>query len=109
MRDDLLQRHVQATAAEFEKPRQALRDLDACEALLARVGVLREDRERERQARDVRERLARADRERCENGIDLALEALLELPELLLGEILDSPDGDSLGGEGGPQVSLPEP
>src|SRR6185436_1306351 len=82
MRDHLLQRHVQATAAEFEKPRQALRDLDACEALLARVGVLREDRE---------------------------LEAPCELAELLVREILDSPDGDSLGGEGGPQVSLPEP
>ena len=60
--DDLLQRDVEAAAAEVEEARESLGDLHACEARLAEVRILREDREREREARDVRERLVRARR-----------------------------------------------
>ena len=107
--DDLLERDVQAATAELEEAREALGDLHAREALLAHVGILREDREREREPRDVGERLAGADRERREHGIDLALEALLELRELLRPEILDAADRDPLSGERGTQLALPEP
>ena len=94
--DDLLERDVEAASAEVEEAWQALGDLDAREALFAGLGVLGEDREREREARDVRERLSRADREGREHGVDLAVEATLELLELLLPEILDAADDDAL-------------
>ncbi len=57
--DDLLERNVQTATAECEEARQALGDLHAREALVARLRVLGEDREREREARDVRETAAR--------------------------------------------------
>ena len=107
--DDLLERDVQAAAAEVEEAREPLGDLHAREALLARLGILREDREREREPGDVGERLARADGERREHRVDLAVEAPLELRELLRPEILDAADRDSLGGERGTQLALPEP
>ncbi len=83
VRDDLLERNQQAASGEVEEARQPFRDLDPREALLARVGIGREDGEREREPGDVRERLARADGERREHGVDLAGERLLELVELL--------------------------
>ena len=49
-----------------------------------------------------------SDGERREHGIDLALEALLELAEVLVAEILDATDGDTRGFEGGPQLPLPQ-
>ncbi len=47
-------------------------------------------------------------RERGEDGVDLAMEALLELAELLLAEVLDAADGDRFGGECRAEVTLPE-
>ena len=53
-----------------------------------------------RQPRDVGERLPGADRERGEHGVDLALEALLELGLLLLRALLDLGDDDALAAGG---------
>ena len=78
VRDDLLERDVEAAPADLEEAREALRDLHAREALLARLRVCDEDGEREREAGDVRERLARADRERRQHRVDLALVVALE-------------------------------
>ena len=108
MGDDLLERDVEAAAAEVEEARKTFRDLHPRETLLAGVGILGEDREREREPRDVRERLARSDRKRCQNGVDLALEPPLELFELLRVEILDAADRDPLCGERGTKLTLPE-
>ena len=54
------------------------RHLDPGEAPLVRVRVPERDRDRERQARDVRERMARVDGERREDGVDLGEEALAQ-------------------------------
>ena len=109
MGDDLLERDVQAAAAEIEEARQCLGNLYPCEALVARLRVLREDREREREAGDVRERLARADRERRQHRVDLAMEATFELLELLRPEILDTADCDPFFGKRRAKLALPEP
>ncbi len=106
--DDLLERDVDAAAAEFEEARQSLGDLDACEARLAEVRILREDREGEREARDVRERLSGPHGERCQHREDLAMEAAFELVELLRSEILDAADRDALGLERWAELLLPE-
>ena len=45
VRDDLLERDVEAATAEVEEARKAFGDLHAREALLAGVGILGEDRE----------------------------------------------------------------
>ena len=45
MRDDLLERDVETATAEVEEARKGFGDLHAREALLARVGILGEDRE----------------------------------------------------------------
>ena len=96
------------SSAELEEPRETLGDLHAREALLAGLRVLGEDREREREAGDVWERLPRPDGERREHRVDLAVEALLELPELLRVEILDAADRDPLCLQGRAELALPE-
>ena len=96
--DDLLERDVEP-ATEVEEAREALGDLHARETLLAGVGILGEDRKREREPRDVGEGLSRADRERREHRVDLAFEPTLELLQLLRAEVLDAADRDLLRGE----------
>ena len=91
-----------------EEAREALGNLDAREALVARLRILGEDREREREAGDVRERLARADRERREHRVDLAMEPALELLEVLRAEILDPTDGYPVLGERRSELAFPE-
>ena len=57
----------------------------------------------ERERGDVRERLARADGERGEHRVDLALEERRELLELLVRAVRDPPDHDSFRLERGPR------
>ena len=108
MCDHLLQRDVEPAAADLEEPRQALRDLDARESLLARLRVGREHRERQREPRDVREWLSGADRKWCQHGEDLALELSTEMLQLSLVAVLDSADHDALGRERSAQVPPPQ-
>ena len=79
VRDHVLERDQQAALADRDEARQALGHLHAREALLARLGVADDHAEREREARDVRERLARADRERRQHRVDPLREGRLEL------------------------------
>ena len=58
--DHPLERHEQAALADRQEARQQLGHLDAREPLLAGLRVADEEAEAEREARDVRERLARA-------------------------------------------------
>ena len=106
--DDLLERNMKAVAAKREEAPETFGDLHAREALVARLRVLSEDREREREARDVRERLTGADRERCEHRVDLAVKLTLELLELLRAQVFDAANGDSLGSEGWTKLAFPE-
>ena len=94
--------------ARVDEPIEPFRHLDAREPLLGRVRVDGQHPERERQARDVRERLARADRERGQHRVDLAPEHRLEPLQLLCCAVLDRHDLDSLGGERGLELARPE-
>jgi hypothetical protein len=107
--DDALERQVDAPRAERQKPRQDLRHLDACEPLLAGLRVADEEAEAQRQAGDVRERLARADGERREHREDLALEPALQFFELALVAVLDVRDDDAFLLERRPELALPQP
>ena len=83
-----------------DQPRQAGRDLDAGEAVLAGFRVAQADRDRERQGADVRERVAGVHGERREHREDLVVEAA---PEVLvvLGDLVVVEDLDALGGQPG--------
>ena len=100
---------MQPALADRDKPRKALRDLDAREALLARLRIANDDAEAQREAGDVGERLARADRQRRQHRVDLVREDQLELGALLVGRVVDGADQDSLGGERRAQDGAPEP
>ena len=103
-----LERHQEAARADRDEAVEAFRHLHPREPLLAGLRVANEQAEAERQARDVRERLARPDGERREHREDLAREDLLELGALGLGRILDAADEDPLGGERGAELVAPE-
>ena len=95
--------------ARVDEAVEPFRHLDAREPLLGGVGVDGEHAEREGQARDVGERLPGADRERRQHRVDVSREARLEPLQLLRRALLDRYDLDSLGGERGPELALPEP
>ena len=107
MTDHVLERQEDLLAADLQEPRQQLGDLHAREADFAALGIADEDSERERERRDVRKGLARADRERRQDRVDLAVEALGELGEVLLGHIGDAADDDPFLGESRLQLALP--
>ena len=108
MRDHLLERNEQAVSAEREKTRQPFGNLDAREPLFTRLRIRDEHGERQGEPRDVGKRLAGAYGERSEHGVDVALEALLELLQILLLAVLDAADHDALGCECGTEVTLPD-
>src|SRR4051794_13040713 len=108
MADHALEGQEEAALPDCDEPREELRHLDACEPLLARVRIADEESERQREAGDVRKRLAGADCERRQNRKDLVLESLVELLELALRAVLDLPDDDSSLLERDAQLSLPE-
>ncbi len=108
MRDDLLERYVEPATAELEEAREPFGNLHAGEPLLARLGILGEDREREREAGDVRERLSGTDAERGEDGEDLAREEAFQLGAVLLRQVVDRGDRDADGVERGAQALPPD-
>jgi hypothetical protein len=80
--DDLLERHEPAGVGLHPAVDDG-RHLDAGEVVLAGVGVAHDEREVEREARDVRERVRRVDRERRQDREDAIAVERAEL--LLLG------------------------
>src|SRR6202011_1363764 len=82
--DDVLERHEPRVFGERDETRQHRWHLDSREALLPALWVAHRDREVERQVRDVRERVARVDRERSQNRKDLLAKDRVKLAELLL-------------------------
>ena len=76
--DDVLERD-ERVLGDLDEPRQdLLGDLDAREHLVVEVGVVQADDQAERQVRDVRERPARADRQRRQHREDLLAEVALD-------------------------------
>ena len=108
MGDHALERDEQAAATDAHEPRHRLRHLHPREALVAGVRVAHEHPEREGERRDVRERLPRADGERREHRVDLALVPRGELSQLLAGAVLDPADDDALLLEPGSELTCPE-
>ena len=106
--DHVLHRQEDLLSPDLDEPRQQLGDLHAREAHLAALRVADEHSERERERRDVRKGLARADRERCQDRIDLAVEALGELGQVLLGAVRDASDDDPFLRQRRLQLTLPE-
>ena len=106
--DHALERDEEAAASDREEARQAFRDLDPRESLLAGLGLADEDGEAEREGRDVRERLSRADCERRQHREDLALEELFQFLELLAVAVVDVADRDAGFGESRAKIPLPE-
>ena len=106
--DHALQRDEEPPRPDREEPRQQLRHLDAREPLLPGLAVAHEEAEAQREHGDVRERLARADRQRRQHREDLRLEDSLQLLELGAVEVVDLGDHDPLLRQGGLQVALPE-
>ena len=108
VRDHVLEREEELPLADADEARQELGHLDAGESLFARLRIPDEHAERERQRRDVRERLTRPDGERRQHGIDLPVEERRQLVELLLGAVRDPADQDPFLLERGAQLALPE-
>ena len=108
MADDALERDEEPAASDREKARQRLGHLDARESLLARLRIAHEDGKAERESRDVRERLPRADCERRQHREDLALEELFQLGQLLAVAVVDVADDHAGLSERRTKVPLPE-
>ena len=68
----------EAIRLDLVEARQDLGDLDPGEVDLLGLRIAQPDRDRQAQRRDVRERMARVDRERGEDRVDLVDEALAE-------------------------------
>ena len=79
--DDILERDEDPRLRRHE-PAEQRRDLDPREVDQVRIGVLDTDRQVERQVRDVRERVARIDRERGQHREDPRAEHGLQHPAL---------------------------
>ena len=100
--DDLVDRH-EVVGLDFEQARQDLRDLDPREHALAGLRIAQADRDRQAERRDVRERVARIDRERGQDGVDLVEEALAERG-VMLGDVRVVDDLDAFGGKRPPDL-----
>ena len=95
VRDHVLEGQIEVTLADADEAREELGHLDAGEAFLAALRIPNEHSERQRQRGDVRKRLAGPDCERCQHGVDLAVEPCSKLVELFLRAIGDPADADS--------------
>ena len=108
MPDHPLQRNEEPALADGHEARQELGHLYPREALLAGVGIADEEAERQREPRDVRERLAGTDRERRQEREDLAPETLGQLLELVIRAVLDLADDDPGLFQRRGEIPLPE-
>src|SRR4029079_8038412 len=79
MRDHRLERDEVLSLPEEDEAGEAFGHLHKRESLVAGLGVAHENAEAQGEPRDIREALAGAERERGEDGVDIALEALGEL------------------------------
>ncbi len=91
-----------------DQARQPRRHLDPREPGLPLDGVAHPQAEVERQPRDVREREAGTHRQRREDGVDLAVEALVDGAALVGAEVGVVRDPDARRGEPGAHLLVPD-
>ena len=99
--DHLLEREHHLVAAHGDVAGHALRHLHPRQPLLAGGRIAHEHAQAEREAGDVRERLAGADRKRRQHRVDLALVVGAERPQLGPRGLLDAADLDAGLGQPG--------
>ena len=108
--DHVFERDEQAAIADRDEPVEALRHLDAREALLAGLRIADEHAEAEREPGDVRERLARADRERRQHREDVPRGTSSRAPRRSASvRSSTEPTRMPSRGERGTQLVAPEP
>ena len=100
--DDLIEED-EARRTDLEDARQDLGHLDPGEAELAGLRVAQTDRDRQAQGRDIRERVARIDGQRCQDREDLVEEPLAERL-VVFGDRGVVEELDALGGERSPYL-----
>ncbi len=108
--DELFEREVAhgvAVARDVHEPREHRRHLEAGELLASGLGVADADREVQRQARDVGERVRGVDGERHQHREDLPLEVLGHPGALVVLELIPRDDLDAGLREVGPHVRGP--
>ena len=102
-RDQVFERQVALAPLlrkiERDEAREHRRHLDSRESLLLLLRVAHEDREVQREVRDVRKRMAGVDRERGQHREDLLPEDAVQLGELLATHLLAAHQRDPGGGE----------
>ena len=86
---------------ERDEARQHRRHLHARESQLSLLRIAHEDREVQREMRDVRKRMAGVDRERGQHREDLLPEHAVQLRELFAAHVIAAHQRDARGGEGG--------
>jgi hypothetical protein len=92
--DDLLQRHETLAVGHHHEAGQDRGDLDAGEPGLSRVAVPHENRQIEREVRDVRERVGRVHRQRGDDREHPGTELLVEIDAVVFveGVVVAEPD-----------------
>ena len=105
-RDDVLERHQ--AVARRQQARQPRRHLDAGEARLPLHRVAHAQAQVEREAGDVGERQSRADGQRREDRVDLAVELLVDLRALRGRQVADAHHLDALGGQRRADLLVPQ-
>ena len=92
--DHLLEGNEPEPVGQRHEPREERRDLDAGEALPARLGVADDDRQVQRQVRDIRKRVRRVDRQRGEDRVHVLLERRLQLAAVGVVEVVPALEAD---------------
>ncbi len=91
--DQLLDREVSARTDRNE-PWEQLRHLQTGESPVAGLRIRDVDRQREREVRDVRERVTGVDGERGEHGEDPFVEPIVEFDAFVVGDVVPRDDVD---------------
>ena len=108
VQDRVLDRNAGAVAADLDEPRQVVGHVDADEPRCGLGAVGGDDADVQRQRGQQRERGGRADRDRCQERLDLAPEALRQRSQLAARALVHRDDADAFRREGRPQLVEPQ-
>ena len=108
VQDRVLDRNAGAVAADLDEPRQVVGHVDADEPRRGLDAVGRDDADVQGQRRQKWERGGRADRDRCQERLDLAPEALRQRSQLAARALVHRDDADAFRGERRTQLVEPE-
>ena len=108
VQDRVLDRNASAVAADLDEPRQVVGHVDADESRCGLDAVGGDDADVQGQRRQEWERRGRADRDRRQERLDLAPEALRQRSQLAARALVHRDDADAFRGERRPQLVEPE-